>query len=111
MGKRIKINFEMGGETLPNSVIDFTKFNERPLMLNHHAFDELPLGRFIDIKKSHKGVFGKAIFHKITPESKLLNRLVNQKIIKNVQPGGYVERDENGNITKFDIYEVSICGL
>lgn len=111
MGKRIKVNLKMDGEILPNAVIDFTRFNKNPIMLNHHIHDELPLGRFIEVKKSSKGVFGKVIFHKQTTDSKLLNRLVNQKIIKNVEPGGYVERDENGNITKFDIYEVSICAI
>src|ERR1700723_1385679 len=109
---RIKIKIDLttiDGDIIPTSAIDFTKFNEKPNLLLNHQLNELPLGEVSEIKKSGNGFMFKPIFHKLTKQSRMLDFFHKERKILNAYPGGYVERDENGNITKFTLYEVSIC--
>lgn len=106
--KKIKINLP---DNINLKAINFDKFNTNPVLLVNHKWDDLPIGKVIEIKKSHKGLMFKPIFHNLTDESKYLNFLHKEGLIINAQPGGYIDYDENGNIKEFKIYEISLCIL
>lgn len=111
--KKIKINLQQNQfgdiDIIPKIALNFDRFNANPIMLCNHKYDELPIGLISEVKSSNKGLMFKPIFHNLTNESKYLNFLHKSGCIINAYPGGYIERDENGNIKMFIIHEVSIC--
>lgn len=105
---KIKINLP---DDIKISAINFDRFNENPHLLVNHKWDELPIGKVVEIKKSYKGLMFKPIFHNLTDESKYLNYLHKKGLIINAQLGGMIERDKDGNIKQYEIYEISLCTL
>lgn len=111
--KKIKINLQGNQfgdvDIIPKSALNFERFNTNPVLLHNHEHNELPIGLVSEVKSSNKGLMFKPIFHNLTNESKYLNFLHKSGCIVNAYPGGYIERDENGNIKEFMIHEISIC--
>jgi hypothetical protein len=89
--------------------IDLTKFNTNPVILLNHDYNEVPIGRATDVKVSNRGMYFTPSFHKINEASEKIAFLSKEGMITKGYPGGYIETDENNNVTKFDIYEISIC--
>jgi hypothetical protein len=113
MKKKIKIELPKikwdSSDVISPSAFNFKKFNLNPVLLLNHNWKEISIGIVTEVKLSHKGLMFKPIFHKLTDESKYLNLLHKEGLIVNAQPGGFIDRDENGNIKEFKIYEISLC--
>lgn len=95
-----------GSDAIPESAIDWTRFEKNPMMLLEHECSD-PLGLWTDLLKSPPSAV--PIFHEKSPASKQAAEYIESGFPYAAYPGGQCERDEAGNITKFTIYEISIC--
>lgn len=86
--------------------IDFSRIKAQGIIT--HNFDQTPIGKFGDIKQIDDEIFVEAIVPINSEGEKLINLGIESGMIQ-VYPGGEVKYDENGKISEFKIYEVSIC--
>lgn len=108
---------------IPNDVIDFSRFNKNPVVLSEHIWATDPLGMWTDIKMEGGNWTGVPIFHGLTEESKIKQRLYEGGWLRAASIGGFAVwkenaagqyvLDGNGNkiCVKFFLYEVSLVTL
>lgn len=111
------------GGVIPNEVIDFSRFNKNPVVLNEHNWGEDPIGMWTNIKLVSGKWTGTPIFHALTDTSKRKKDLYDGGWIRAASIGGEAIWEENaagqyklntdGNrmCKKFYLYEISIVTL
>jgi len=125
-GKRIYFTTETPndqGGVIPNSVIDFTRFNANPVVLKEHVWSSDPIGLWTDIQLDSKGYSGIPVFHKLTDASKETAALYEGGWLRACSIGGeaiwktnatgqlVLDKDGNRICEKFYLYEISIVTL
>lgn len=125
-GKRIYFTTETPNDqcgVIPNSVIDFTRFNANPVVLKEHVWNSDPIGLWTEIQLDSKGYSGVPVFHKLTEASKETAALyeggwlracsIGGEAIWETNAAGQLVLDKQGNkICKvFYLYEISIVTL
>lgn len=111
------------GGVIPNDVIDFTRFNKNPVVLNEHKWGDYPIGLWTEIRKDGIAWSGVPIFHGLTDESKTAKNLyeggwlraasIGGEAVWKVNAAGQLVLDADGNriCEKFYLYEISIVTL
>jgi hypothetical protein len=111
------------GGIIPDTVIDFFRFNKNPVVLKEHRWGDDPIGLWTDIKKESEGWSGIPVFHGLTDESKRVKALyeggwiraasIGGEAIWKTNTAGQFVLDKNGYriCEKFYLYEISIVTL
>lgn len=109
MSKRVYKRMKIEMHSDPGLVLDFSRYRKNPVILKEHNWAEAPIGFAKDIKYDGKEWSIRSTFHGETPESlNIISALIAKTQLK-LYPGGQVERDKDGNITRFHLYEISIA--
>ncbi len=108
MQRRLSLDLHIKGEVIKPGCIDFTRFNRWPVVLNQHK-KEIAIGLARDVAYNESGLSFTVEFNDITESAKYMNFLYNEGLVV-AKSGGFVnKRDADGNITEFDLFEISLC--
>lgn len=111
------------GGVIPSDVIDFSRFNRNPVVLNEHMWGKDPIGLWTDIKIENGRYSGVPVFHGLTEDSKTKKALYDGGWIRAASIGGQavweedatgrykLDADGNRICKKFYLYEISIVTL
>lgn len=100
---------KMETNEVPGLVFDFSRYHKNPVLLKEHDWASNPIGFFKDIKFDGKEWSGRPTFHGLTPNSLGIIEALSNKVQFKAYPGGECERDKDGKVTRFKIYEISIA--
>lgn len=95
------------GSEIKPGIIDMTRFNNAPVIFLDHQYDK-PIGNALNLRLDDTGLHFVPNFMSTTDSEKYLNFLHDEGLLM-AQPGGIIELDEQGDINKFVLLEVSIC--
>lgn len=108
MTKRIKVILKTDqGIILPGALCLY-RFNRNPCILLNHDCGKYPVGIFTEIKLNKYRFSGRPVFHRLTADSRYAEKCYKAGYFK-LYPGGEVERDKDGNVTRFLLYEISLA--
>jgi hypothetical protein len=111
------------GGVIPNGSIDFSRFNNNPVILHEHMWGAYPIGMWTDIRNDGVSWSGVPVFHGLTEESRTCKDLYEggwlraasiggEAIWKQNNAGQYLfDADGNRVCEKFLLYEISIVTL
>ncbi len=86
--------------------IDWSHFDQNRPVLWGHDWAAPPIGYWLPVnQKTGKGY---PVLHELTPMSRMIINLDQRGIKLQAGAGGEVRRDQDGNVTKFFIYEISL---
>ena len=101
------------GEEISQEAWELENFKKNPVLLFSHNYTQPPVGKFIDIYPSEKGLLGKFKFA-TTKMAQELKQLVKEDIL-NALSVGFMKKeysDEAGNtISKQELLEVSLVSV
>lgn len=102
------VNLTMNNDNeIKPGVIDLSRFDQMPVLLHDHQSDR-PIGMAENIRLDDKGLYFVPAFYDKEQAKKYLEYLSVEGILV-AQPGGIIELDDEGNINKFILLEISIC--
>lgn len=98
------------GDSIDQSGWELKNFFNNPVLLWAHRYDELPLGKIIDIQITPKGLEADVEFasEDANPKAQQVKKLVDYGILNAVSVG-FIPKERNGNIiTRAELLEISI---
>ena len=102
--KRIMVYLEVGnGDRINPKNINFDTFNKCPVLLFDHNFENI-IGNVSDLKVSKQNMT-------FVPRTNIpkFRRLIDEDVVFYGKMGGFVKgRNEKGEITEFELIEISI---
>jgi hypothetical protein len=86
-------------------VLDWSRWYRNPVILWEHQWHELPLAMGV-LNLQDMTVLPH--FHEMLPMAATVMELMLAGLRPKAHPGGYAKRDAAGNVTRFEIYELSL---
>jgi len=98
------------GDSIDQSGWELKNFMGNPVILWAHRYDELPLGKVIQLSVTESGLEAEIVFadEESNPKAQQVKKLVDDGILNAVSVG-FIPKERNGNvITRAELLEISI---
>jgi HK97 family phage prohead protease len=98
------------GDSIDQSGWELKSFKQNPVILWAHRYDELPLGKVVDLSITDNGLEADISFasEEANPKAQQVKKLIDDGILNAVSVG-FIGKERNGNIiTKAELLEISI---
>ena len=98
------------GDTVQQNGWELKNFMKNPVILWAHKYDELPLGKVIELSVSENGLESEIVFadEKTNPKAQQVKKLIDDGMLNAVSVGFIPKERDGNNITSAELLEISI---